>query len=147
MHDASNQECDLFSKLRGYPMPRELFPYADDQRIIIAFLRGQFDRLLDDNARITIEQGKLHLDGTVCAWFDTGGALTMKLGGTYPLTLFKIVEFINELLGITPEEGSLSHHRDSADMLQWYVGDRVISVEDPFVVAGPLGIAAYRASL
>lgn len=130
-------------------MPRELFPHDDDKRVIQTFLaadqRQRDYALLLASDRMSIQKGKLYLDGGATAWFDTGGALTMKLGGSFPLTLFRVANYINELLGVT--DGCMSVVRANDGDLHWYAGDREISIEDPFVVAGPLSIQAYRASL
>jgi hypothetical protein len=138
---------------------RELFPYEGDRLVIQRFLAGgkrRKHKLTDDLAqpssdRMSMENGKLYLDRGMIAWVDTGGSLVFQLSGPYPMAVSRVVQHVNELLGI--EDGEISYQRDTAMMShtlgEWsyFHGDRPISLREPFVVAGPLSLQAYRASL
>ena len=132
-------------------MPRDLFPYIDDRRAITEFLRGTGNATFAPTALVTVVDGKLRLRGyAVAAWYDTGGSLYAKLltGIDYSPCVRVLAEIMNQLGSpervVTREVEYTDVH--GGLLFKYFFDGASVSLDEPFVVCGPLTIAAYRAS-
>ena len=140
-------------------MPRDLFPYFYDRQAITEFLRGTGNASFALTAHVIVVDGKLRLHGgsprvpahTVLAWYDTGGSLCAKLltGADYNPCVRVLAELMNQLGSpervVTREVEYTDVQEGRQPMLKYFFDGASVSLDEPFVVCGPLTIAAYRA--
>jgi hypothetical protein len=152
-------------------MNRDVFPRINDRRLIRAFLAGRplllcthpeqyadieylgFGAASDTSAVIRI-------DGCTVAWFDTAGALTgMIAPGAATAFSLRALNFIMATLGqpeqqVTRDVDPYSYYQDpptgrevQGRVFRYFFDGSPIQAGQPFVMAGPVGVLAYRASL
>ena len=129
-------------------MSREVFPYADDRAFIDAWLLGKPRATVSD--WLNLAGGNLNLMGNTIAWIGTDGALYAKLPNSqwlYPA--IRALDHIARNLGmesaeITVEECVVEDTSKHGSRL-FHAGTQ-INHEQPFVLCGPLGMQAYRAT-
>jgi hypothetical protein len=140
-------------------MARELFPYQADRALIRAFLRGK--RLKLDTAgwesNLSIKNGNiLAYGGTVnLAWIAQGdGALYAKLLNdvAYHHSV-RLIHFLLDELGqperrIVREDNMPAGTGTDDGKLRWsyFIDGSPVGIDDPILIVGPLGLAAYRAT-
>jgi hypothetical protein len=145
--------------INGGSMARELFPYQADRALIRAFLRGK--RLKLDTAgwesNLSIKNGNiLAYGGTVnLAWIAQGdGALYAKLlnDAAYHHSV-RLIHFLLDELGqpdrrIVREDAPLPEGKHAPIMRNWayFIDGAPVGIDDPILIVGPLGLAAYRAT-
>lgn len=139
-------------------MPRDLFPRALDQTIIRAFLADKRHKVLKaDYAAIEITNSQLRFTtrrAPAVAWYDTAGALCASLpNDATRSSAVLMVNWIMVELG-EPENALVREVRDGdrwltadAFSLKFFFQGNLVSVGQPFVLCGPLGVQAYRATL
>lgn len=128
-------------------MPRDVFPYAEDRIVIQHFLNGV--AYVGREAEVSLSDHKLYAGSHAIAWFDSAGALTIMLGRGHAFDPGRIVDFICDELGI-PEmklrrEVECLSAFGSRDRVAYYTDDRAVRANEPYVLAGPLTMQAYRA--
>ena len=138
---------------------RDTFPYITDRHVIEAFLHrrraGGITTCILSTDGSTLKIGLRGAEHTV-AWYDSSGAIAAKLLNGFLLHYSsKVVEYINRTLGA--KEFLLQRESEAipADMAgdhglvnkhSYFVHGNRISPEEPFLLAGPLSIAAWRES-
>lgn len=135
-------------------MSRDVFPRHNDRRLIRAFLAGKPLRLKPDeyaDIEYALELGGiLRLTGASVAWFDNAGALCAKIAPGQPRA-FSILA-INHIMVELGQPGK-AIHRDvdpvtgATRALRFFFDDAPITEDQPFTLAGPVGVLAHRASL
>ncbi len=136
---------------------RDLFPRHDDRVVIQAFLTGRpRTRHATPSASIAIDHTSLVFTngGTVVAWYDTAGALCAKLSpnANRAYSVLAINQIMVELgqpektivREIVFDEESPVHN---PSRVRHFFDGTPIATDQPFVLAGPVGVLAYRASL
>lgn len=129
-------------------MSREVFPYADDRAFIDAWLLGKL--LAGPSDWLEANTKSLLLMGNTIAWFGTDGALYGKVPSSQCLCpAIRALDYIARTLGmetaeITVEECVAEDTGKHGSRL-FHAGTE-INHEQPFVMCGPLGMQAYRAT-
>ena len=137
---------------------REVFPFADDRALIAEFLRGS-KTLTNTDWLVTTHTGALGTTGgTTIAWFDTAGALTVKLvDGMGYNTVVRVIHEICAQLGIKDvrvereqcdetepgENGGIQYKR----VFTYYIDGVPVTLDQAVVLVGPMGMAAWRESV
>lgn len=124
-------------------MPRELYPYEPDRKVIQAFLGGENGS--DQGSSLSSFKGTLANQEARYLWFDSADALTTVVEG--PIAKH-IANYVLEQVGaserITVEvhdemcEDEKKHHR-----VRYFFGG-VPADEAPFVLVGPMTLMAWR---
>lgn len=140
-------------------MPRDLFPYEPDREVIAKFLAGKSApaHAGDD---VTNNGNTLFFQNLSVAWFDSAGALCAKLSGSVDgyehHYASAIIDEILKQLGledrkVTQEitlmsDYALHHVTEPARQIMHFFDGQPIAIDEPVVLCGPLGVAAYRAA-
>lgn len=133
-------------------MAREAFPFASDRDVILAFLaQGRHGPRKSDWLDWSGKVLKFS-DGVTVAWFGPDGSLQAKIapgiGATYSM---RTVNYIMDELGdaesrVTREGPSVfTSPPDPAGGTRWFFGSQPVAPDEPFTLAGPVGLLAYRA--
>jgi hypothetical protein len=134
-------------------MPREVFPYESDKDIINCFLRGKQNYGADASHYLLLHKGLLHQkihDGQhAMAWFDTAGALYVRLqrGLGYDFSVHTIREMCKQL-GLTDREIVRERTMEPRvhNFFKYFIGGDQVRLDEPYVLVGALGMAAWRVS-
>lgn len=139
-------------------MTRELFPYKHDRATVRAFLRGKRPPKIPAEmwvTNLTIKPGNiLNYAGTVnLAWIAAGdGSLYAKLlpDAAYHHSV-RLIHFLLGELGqpdrrIVRESQGNETPVDSINRWAHFIDGAPVGIDDPILIVGPLGLAAYRAS-
>lgn len=133
-------------------MPRDTFPREDDRAVITGFLAGT-KRHGDTSGALDIHVGSLRIHENTVAYYDTAGALVgiflnESWGSVYAMHVAN--EMLTQLgaldTRVTREVEPLVPPDGGSPNTRWFIGDELITPGVPFVICGPLGIAAWRAS-
>ena len=126
---------------------RYVFPFAADRAVIRWFLKGRKEFTVVDanhetgdvSASLFLEDHKLFLLGIGIAHYDpaTGSLLALLPSGRAMHGARRVFEFISRELG-----AGIKFTRE--DNGNWFYGGQLLKPGHPFVVAGPLGVLAYR---
>ena len=126
-------------------MSRDAFPFEEDQTTVLAFIAGELT--VQGNIWLSHVAGKLCLNERVIAWYDTAGVLTVKLDGPYVQTAVRAINWMARRIGIEDCEVRYEYRPDSEGFIQYFAGDKPINLGEPWVLAGAMSVAAYRAAL
>ena len=129
-------------------MPREVFPYVEDQVIISEFLSGDRPAPHGVNGTTFIHLGKLHVSGDVFMWYDTQGALWAKIGNGHIVHgHIRAFNHIAELMGLPcimmQRSARDTGARDLIYTTLWFDGQE-IGFNSPFLVLGNMSMRAWR---
>lgn len=133
-------------------MAREAFPYLQDRVCIAAFLDGDKPMISDETYDLANgADKKLRFNGEVIAWFDTAGALVVKLLPGWQFHYSRaIIDEIAKQLGIDASAHQEAKELDSFGKvirtIHYYIDNQSVALGDPFVLLDGLGVMAYRAA-
>ena len=136
---------------------REVFPFADDRELISRWLR---DEPAGNTDWLTAHNKQLGLTGGVTvAWFDTAGALTVKLeGGAHYGSVVRVIHEICVQMGIKdvrversivdemvpdPTTGGTRYMRE----FTYWIDGVPVTLDQAHVLVGPMGMMAWRESV
>jgi hypothetical protein len=125
---------------------RDVFPHADDRRLIARFLdglRAEPTAFLSTNGSALGRSDR----ATTFVWFERGDGLrAFVTAGSSQHLMLRTINHIAQELGI-PERAMLAAGVGARDRLRQFVafGDRLFEAGQVFEIAGPLTVAAYRA--
>ena len=132
-------------------MSRDTFPRQADRDAITAFLGGWHTQADDFTETSAGADHKLRYQGETIAWFDTAGALTVKLLPGWQMHYSRaIIQEMMKQLGIdavaTQEVKELESFGKVIRTMHYFIDDKSVALGEPHVLAGSLTVAAYRAS-
>lgn len=122
-----------------------------DERVLDRFLGVEVPPRSEDEhvAGLRINAGWLVVTGSNLhiAWFDTGGALWGMTNTR--LHVYDSVHYLSALaqrLGLPALERTSFEPSPIETTGAWTLGDQVIKLGEPFLLCGPMGVQAYRAT-
>ena len=127
---------------------RDVFPRAPDRTVIEDFLAGQRSRGLDSmDATVANTDQRLRIaEGVDNAWIGPDGSLMVQIGlHTAGGTTVRLINYLAELLSLPDRLEREPSEIGQPTRFTWQ--GSYIDYGQPFVLAGRLGLAAYRASL
>ena len=140
---------------------REVFPFEDDRELISRWLRGDARHFAGSTDWLSVTNQQLGLAGfaTKVAWFDSAGALTVKLaGGAHYGSVVRVIHEICAQLGIKdvrversivdemvpdPTTGGTRYMRE----FTYWIDGVPVTLDQAHVLVGPMGMMAWRESV
>jgi hypothetical protein len=126
-------------------MAREVFPTIVDRDLIVAWLRGIV--VPGDTDVLTVEGSVVRVMGHPSLFIDHDGSLRATLDtDTLAREHFvRLVNFVSEVLGM-PERRVVREIDDTGATrtMKFFYGDEPITPGVPIVIAGGLGLSAWR---
>lgn len=137
-------------------MPRDVFPRADDRAAIAAFLDGTLEGEVLTETLVVIPRFVAIGGLGSTLWFDTAGALVAQLpvAGLFQRTAVRLIDAVCEILDAPDRKLVQEVHENEAVAIEnpgrfvvrYSANGEIVPYGQPFVLMGPLGMHAYRAS-
>jgi hypothetical protein len=139
---------------------RQVFPFSSDRAVVRQFLRG---KRVKPASPPGVDTNLIIKNGNILAWTDLnvawiaagdGSLYTKLLGGSSYYSSMRLIHFMLNELGqpdrrIEREENpSWDPAGDISLAPRWlyFIDGSPVDIDDPILIVGPLGLAAYRAS-